>query len=66
MNQTDDASYQTKPNKLSSQSSGIVTFLHAKKSQPQGFGFENEGTEALSFRKVYGCFFRLTASQQTK
>ena len=29
----------------------------------QGFGFKNEGTEALSFRHVYGCFLRLTTSQ---
>ena len=29
---------------------------------PQGFGFENKGTEALSFRQVYGCFFRLPTS----
>ena len=24
---------------------------------PRGFGFENKGTEALSFRQVYWCFF---------
>ena len=23
----------------------------------QGYGFENKGTEALSFRQIYGCFF---------
>ena len=30
--------------------------IHAILSQ--GFGFENKGTEALSFRQVYGCFFQ--------
>ena len=28
----------------------------------QVFGFENKGVEALSFRQVYGCFFRLPTS----
>ena len=32
----------------------------------QGFGFENKGTEALSFRQVYGCFLRLMTSQRIK
>ena len=32
----------------------------------QGFGFVNKGTEALSFRQVYGCFFRVPASQRIK
>ena len=32
----------------------------------QGFGAENKGTEALSFRQVYGCFFSLPTSRRIK
>ena len=32
----------------------------------QGFGVENKGSEALSFRQVYGCLFRFPASQRIK
>ena len=33
---------------------------------PQGFGFENKGTEALSFRQFNGCFLRRVTSQRIK
>ena len=41
----------------------MIFFEYQLKAKPQavgtsqGFGFENKGTEALSFRQVYGCFF---------
>ena len=46
--------------------SHLIPRLMCVRQDAQGFGFENKGTEALSFRQVYGCFFRLPTSQRIK